>query len=984
MPTIGVDEAGEGLADAIARVREEKSALYLEDNGRACAALVTIEDLELLERIKAGRLPGASTGALFEKVSDMAKLGYWEWDALAERCTRCSQGVGNLLGVTADEFVRRTNSLEARFEVVHPDDRERVRAVIAESRRDGVGYDVEYRLRREDGGLRGVREVGEPSFDESGGLAGWVGFIQDIGERKAVEHERRDRESLLRSVYTHMPGAAYRRVLHRDGPVSYQFISSGVRGLFGFDADEIFADPAKLTDNIHPHDREKRARAIERSARTLERYDLEYRYTLPSGEMVWIRAIADPERLDNGDVVWTGLTLDITDLKRLEEELRQSRDALEQRVRERTAELRQANDALRREVDERREAEASLRESEQRFRGFLDNLPVSILLKDPEGRYRLVNRRFCERYGTISSSVLGRTDHDLHPVAVADRYAVQDQAVLDSGEVRENRFTVPFSDGSEHIVEVTKFPVTGAMGETVGIGSISVDVTEREKVLAALRESEERLRVVTDNLPALIAYVDTDERYRFANRQCCEWYARPLEEILGKRIADIHTGAYDKFADRLRQVMEGAAIEFEDRITYPDGVVRDTRATWLPHFSDDGSLEGVFSLVEDMTEFRQAEERARQSQKMEAVGQLTGGVAHDFNNLLAVIIGNAEMLVEDFGEDDPSPKAILRAARRGTELTQRLLAFSRRQPLDPQSIDLVELVNGVSAMLKRTLGEMIEIAASGETGLWPAMADPGQVENALLNLAINARDAMPGGGKLTVECMNARLDETYATRTADAAPGDYAVLAVSDTGSGMSPEILEHVFEPFFTTKEVGQGTGLGLSMIYGFAKQSGGHVAIYSEVGMGTTVKLFLPRAVSGAEEDASPGKAEFPRGRGETVLVLEDDPDVRELAAKILGDLGYRVIEAGEACSAAAALAAADGVDLLLSDVILPGKMNGPDFAREARKIRPALKVMFMSGYPADAARNNGLADLGGPLLQKPLDRRQLAESLRAALDE
>lgn len=983
MQTIGIDIAGGDLAEALANVRDRRERVRIEDDHGVCAALVPIEDLELLESLKAEPSNGEAThfpGALIER---MAKLGYWEWDEIADRCIGCSAELGRLHGVTSEEYVRRMNSTQAYFDWVHPDDRARIQEVLAEARNNAAGYEVEFRLLRDDGTELEVREVAEPVLDKSGRMIRSVGFLQDIGEQKRVERESRDQEMQLRSIYTHMPGTVYRRVLHADGRISYQFISSGVRDLLGFDAEEIIRDPGILTDNIHPEDLDKRARAIEHSARTLERYDQEYRYALPTGDTVWIRAIADPERLENGDVVWTGLTMDVTDRKQLEEELTRSRDALEEKIQARTVELRAANDALIREIDERREAETALRESEQRFRGLMDNVPVSIVLKDLEGRYRLVNRRFCERYGVTPSAVLGQTDYGLHPTPVADSYAEQDREILGHGKVLVKKFTVPFDDGTEHIVEVTKFPVTSAMGEISGIGSISSDVTERDKAEMALRESEERLRVITDNLPALIAYVDADEIYRFANRECCEWYGRAPEDIIGRRIADIHGESYAKFAARLRRVKEGGTVEFDDNVTYPDGVTRDIRATWLPHCAPDGTLEGVFSLVEDVTAFKQAEEQARQSQKMEAVGQLTGGVAHDFNNLLAVIIGNAEMLIEDLGDKDPSPAAILRAARRGTELTQRLLAFSRRAPLDPRSIDLEDLAGTMAPILERTLGAAIDISFSSEEGMWHAMADPGQVENALLNLAINARDAMPGGGRLTVECMNATLDKEYAARVADTRPGDYAVLAVSDTGSGMPAAVLEHAFEPFFTTKEVGQGTGLGLSMIYGFARQSGGHVAIYSEEGNGTTVKLFLPRATDGAGFDEAADASELPRGKGETVLVVEDDPDVRELAVRIVGGLGYKVIEAGEAASAEAALATSDRIDLLLSDVVLPGKMNGPDFARAARKNHPALKVVFMSGYPADAAKKTGLVDLGGPLIRKPLDRSKLAESLRAVLD-
>ena len=391
---------------------------------------------------------------------------------------------------------------------------------------------------------------------------------------------------------------------------------------------------------------------------------------------------------------------------------------------------------------------------------------------------------------------------------------------------------------------------------------------------------------------------------------------------------------------------------------------------------------GIGTINTDITARHDAEERLRQAQKMEAVGQLTGGVAHDFNNLLAVILGNTELLSMQSDEPNLRLEAITRAATRGSELTQRLLAYSRQQPLRPQTIDLVELTDGMADMLARTLGETIEIKTRTPPGLWSASADPGQVENALLNLAINSRDAMPQGGKLTIECMNVTLDQAYVTENPEALAGDLVVLAVSDTGTGMSAEIQARVFEPFFMTKEVGQGSGLGLSMVYGFTKQSGGHVSIYSEEGRGTTVKLYLPRSELAVEDTSPEVEAAIPIGAGETVLVIEDDEDVRVLAADTLKGLGYCVIAVAAAAPARDVLASDTPVNLILSDVILPGGTSGPEFAEEIRATHPSLEIIFMSGYPAEAAKRNGFLGSNRVLLNKPFQRRQLAEAVHEIL--
>ena len=341
------------------------------------------------------------------------------------------------------------------------------------------------------------------------------------------------------------------------------------------------------------------------------------------------------------------------------------------------------------------------------------------------------------------------------------------------------------------------------------------------------------------------------------------------------------------------------------------------------------------------------------------------------------------MLSCKVGQDDPKIEAVIRAAERGAELTGRLLAFSRRQTLKPQAIEVSRLVGDMTELLTRSLGETIEIETSFTPGLWQATVDPGQLENALLNLAINARDAMPKGGTLVIEADNATLDEAYARTHSDVVPGDYVMLAVSDSGGGMLPEVLEHALEPFFTTKEVGQGSGLGLSMVYGFAKQSGGHVAIYSEATLGTTVKIYLPRSAGEAagvrEQDAA---VEIPRARGEAVLVVEDDSDVRRFAVSMLEDLGYRVLQAPDGWAALSLLKEAGPPDLLLSDIVLPRLLSGPDLAEMVRNDYPAIKVLLMSGYAKYSAEQKGLIKGGVELLNKPFRRQELAHKVRQAL--
>ena len=379
-----------------------------------------------------------------------------------------------------------------------------------------------------------------------------------------------------------------------------------------------------------------------------------------------------------------------------------------------------------------------------------------------------------------------------------------------------------------------------------------------------------------------------------------------------------------------------------------------------------------------------AEQALRQSQKMEAVGQLTGGVAHDFNNLLTIIIGNlgiAKRGVVEARAERALNNALV-GAERAAQLTQRLLAFSRRQPLNPRVLDVNKLIVSISDLLVRTLGENIELESIGAAGLWKVEADASELESTLLNLALNARDAMPEGGKLTIETSNAYLDEGYCQQHAGVAPGQYILIAITDNGGGMSAETIDRAFEPFFTTKEAGKGTGLGLSQVYGFMKQSEGHVKIYSESGEGTTIKLYLPRRDGNEAAHSADEPVSSERGRAETILIVEDDDGVRQYASEILRDLNYQIIEAKDSATALRLLDADKKFDLLLTDVVLPGK-NGRELATEVERRRPGTKVIFMTGYSRNAIVHHGRLDPGTALIQKPLIERVLAQKIRQILD-
>lgn len=399
-------------------------------------------------------------------------------------------------------------------------------------------------------------------------------------------------------------------------------------------------------------------------------------------------------------------------------------------------------------------------------------------------------------------------------------------------------------------------------------------------------------------------------------------------------------------------------------------------------------------VEEAVAEQMAAEAALRQAQKMEAIGQLTGGVAHDFNNLLTVILGGLESIQKLVPSlpDEPrrriqrSAAMATHGAERAATLTARLLAFSRRQPLDPRAVDAARLVTGLADLLERTLGEAVELQTVAGAGLWKTFVDAGELENALVNLAVNARDAMPEGGRLTIETSNAWLDEDYLAMVPEPVqPGQYVLIAVSDTGSGMDADTIARVFEPFFTTKAVGKGTGLGLSQVYGFVRQTGGHIRIYSEPGEGTTIKLYLPKAGEDAVEatEATTPDAVV-EGHGEVVLVVEDHEDLRRYASEVLSDLGYTIVAVGDAAEALKVLETGRQVDLLFTDVILPGGMDGRRLADAATVLRPGLKILFTTGYSRNAIVHNGKLDAGVHLISKPFTSSALGRKVRAILDE
>ena len=505
---------------------------------------------------------------------------------------------------------------------------------------------------------------------------------------------------------------------------------------------------------------------------------------------------------------------------------------------------------------------------------------------------------------------------------------------------------------------------------------------------AEVKRARDLLDAVVENLPDMILLKEASDdgfRYLLVNAAGERLLGRDRHEILGKTERDLFPSEEAAaVVEANKAVVEsGKARTFTERqLTAATGVLTvETRM--VPIANGNSSPALLLAIVRDVSEAKAREEKLRELQRMDAIGRLTGGVAHDFNNLLAIIHGNSELIRTQVGEGSELAEMtddVIGAAARGAELVKRLLAFARMQHLDPESVDLNARLRDLVGLLQRVIGEKIRVQVRTSEDLWAAIIDPTQVDDALLNLAINARDAMPNGGTLTIETQNVHLDDDYSAHHPEVAAGDYVMLAVSDTGTGMAPEIVERAFEPFFTTKEEDQGNGLGLSQVYGWVKQSGGHIKIYSEVGHGTTIKLYLPRADAlGTKSRSDTASAEV--GGHETIFVVEDNPNVRKTVVRQLKDLGYSSIEAD---SAARALGMVDDglkFDLLLTDVIMPGGMTGYQLVEQLRASRPGLKVLFTSGYTELA--QSGDQPPPGPLLSKPYRKLDLGRAIRSALD-
>ncbi len=838
--------------------------------------------------------------------------------------------------------------------------------------------------------------------DGSGRLTEVQGYHLDVTERRRAEDSMRAQATLLSNAER----------LGRMGSWSLDIAdermvwSEATCALFGIAPGEFQGTRAHFYEFVLPEDRARLATDYARvvESRGLLDVEVEFRIRRPDGAMRWMMVRGNAQVDADGRIGRRfGMFMDITERKLAEERIL--------RLNRVQALLSAINAALVRIRDRQDLFDTACRIAVQTGRmraawvGLIDGATVRVVAGagDLHGYHEAVNIAVTGLNGNGPYGVAVRESRSVvcndveHDAMFAPWRAAALARDFRAAAAFPLRLAGKVIGALVHYAEVPGFfdaEEVRLLDELAANISFALEFIDREQqrrlAEQALRDSEERFRAMYEQAALGICLISIDYRFLRVNRRFCEIVGREADELLAMANCLDITQGDDRpaHARAVGEVLAGAAsATLEQRyVGHPAGPVW-ARLTLSALRSPQGEPVQFILVVEDVSERRGLEEQLRQAQRLEAVGQLTGGIAHDFNNLLTVILGNAELLLEE-AESGSEPQAlaqrVVSAALRGAELTQRLLAFARRQPLRPAALDVNQLIRGLDDLQRRTLGEHIEIEFRLGADLWAAMVDPGQLESALLNLAINARDAMPTGGRLLIQTANVTWPQEPGERPAALQPGQYVRVTVADTGIGIAAELLGRVFEPFFTTKATGKGTGLGLAMVYGFVRQSGGHVEIDSAVGVGTTVTMYLPRAEGGERRREIDGAAaaHAPTNGHETVLLVEDDELVRRYARDQLLSLGYRVLEAPNGPQALQHLRDTGVIDLLFTDVVMPGGISGRQLADAAQRMRPGLPVLFTSGYAENAITHDGRLDPGVHLLEKPYQRAELARKLREVL--
>lgn len=869
-----------------------------------------------------------------------ARGGVWDWN-LESGEAWWSPEMYALWGIESGTRMRLNTALTS----VHPDDRNDVLSAIRAATDRGRPFLCEFRIRHATQGVRWMRARGEVVRDDAGAAARLIGLTTDITESRQARAALAESEGRFRKVFEN--AAVGIAITDRDGRLE-QF-NEAYRDLLGYSAAEL--EGMHFSDLVHPDDLAVNADRFARlKAGGLPHFEIENRYLHKHGHAVWVRKFLSV--LPDGDgqpAHVIALVVDITD---------------------------------------RLSAQEALRESAGRLRAIVDTAAEAVITIDEFGMIRAMNPAGERIFGYAAQEVSGRNISLLvpghsYPMHAADLESYgRDTVRRFYGAARE--LSGRRKDGSVFPLDLSVAEWRDANGQRYFTG-IMRDISQRKQAEEALRKFS---RVIEQTASAVII-TDTEGVIEYVNPDFAEMTGYSAEEAIGCRpnlMKSGHTPA-GRYEELWRTIKQGDIWRGEFCNRRKDGTLYWESAIISPIRNADGEITHFAAIKEDVTGRKQNEETLARAQRLEAVGQLAGAVAHDFNNLLSVIIANLELIELRIGDEAVRRmmRRALEAAETGVSFNRRLLALTSKQTLDPEPLDLNDRIEQAGALLERTLGEKVVFSLDLARDLWPARADPGGVDGAILNLAMNARDAMPDGGQLVISTRNVTLYKRSAELGQSAEPGDYIMLTVSDNGQGMPPGVREHAFEPFFTTKTESRGSGLGLSSVFSFARQSGGFVTLESELGKGTTVHLYLPRLAKEADTgcaSAEPAE-ERPVGHGEKILLVEDDARVREAARQRLELLGYAVVEAANGSEAVALLEADDEIALVLTDVVMPGAMSGYDVADWTLTHKPSVGVLLTSAHDFDEPSENIRKAVHRQMkLQKPYRLDVLARSIHDIL--
>jgi two-component system cell cycle sensor histidine kinase/response regulator CckA len=906
---------------------------------------------ETVERLQDEQKALIRSEQRLKEAQELAHMGHWEMD-LKTGLLEWSDEIYRILGVKPREFDPSYKAVMA-MEVIHPDDRAFVDRVHKESLSKKTPSDIEYRLLLKDGTVKYVNERFQTLYDDEGMPTCAMGTLQDITDRKQAE------EALQKSEVLHKEAQRVAHVGHweLDPDIGTPVWSDEVFRIFGLDPNDGEPSFTEHATHVHPEDWPILDKAVRKAGREGTPFDLVFRIVKPGGEMGWMHAVGTTSMDDEGHVTRLfGTAQDITELRRAQE---------------------------------------ALQKSEEKYRVLVENAGEVVMVAQ-DGRYRFVNRNVFDLLGYTPEELIGKpfADH-IHP---EDRVTVGERHVRRlKGETLPGvyPFRVIDREGKTKWVEINAIRIEWE-GRPATLNFLS-DISDRKEAEKALKEANEII-----NRSSSVAFTwENQEGWPVA------FVSENVERLLGYSAGEFMKGDVSYAACIHPEDMERVTEEVKRHSSRPETtefvhepyriIAKDgsekTVNDWTYIVRDkDGRITHYKGIVEDITERRRGQEereklqsQLNQAQRMESIGVLAGGVAHDFNNLLTTIIGNAQLALADLPKDNPiceDIQEILKAGERGAKLTRQLMTFCRREAIHPEVLDLNDLVHDMGRLLQRMVRENIELRSLLSPELWKVEADPGQMEQVIMNLVVNARDVMLDGGTLTIETANVELDPAYfRAKGVEGVPGDYVMLAVTDTGTGMDQAIKERIFEPFFTTKERGAGTGLGLSTVYGIIKQSKGYIWPYSEPGKGTTMKVYLPRAEETASAVSEKDTSEKVVGAGEVVLVVEDEAPLREIAVRSLKMGGYEVMAAADGEEALRMIEGFTGeIHLLLTDVVMP-RMGGKELAEQVRTLRPKIKVLYMSGFPGSALPDDVLESTSN-FFQKPFTPESLCRKVREAI--